>query len=539
MIKAEAFLAIESSLSDKFAKELALLTKDIYSKVGRAISNGEFVEAVELVRDISFQPMFDKLKDYLTYHTHIAMLFGASRVTHTPGTSVVGLGFEKDTVSTIVENFRVTIADAEAYVREQAVQLIALHRESARPEAPLPVEVQKAERILQPFESFMDETGKAYFNLVSSLHTSRVSAYGFTAEANVLGLEYYEINEQLDNRICPVCRIMHKKVFQVRDARKLLTVVTRTTDKELLKNLQPWPKQTKESLKEIAAMTADELVAKGWHVPPFHPRCRGLLGRVGKSPALPAQGQPSTKVTDHTATIPEFEGLGLKVTPKNVAHWNKFVKQPPAEVVSAVAHKPVSEVLAVAETEKTVIKPQVIDSFKITTKALTITSSSDTGHGAATRTITAKFKEQELAVESAALNLEKSKVSVAILQKAYLLAKDIGMKKMITAVSGKGSVSLAAMGFSPLAADSWAALKAAISQRFSSIEAKLSLEGRQAVESILSSDNPESIIELALLGKDQSGIEVGKTLLTGLEWEGGLDFNSTKSMEAFLSSLIS
>jgi DNA topoisomerase IB len=78
---------------------------------------------------------------------------------------------------------------------------------------------QKAETfkfdIVHPFVSFREransEAEKA-LQLVSGLHTSRLSAYGFTVEAEVTGVTTYAISAQLDNRVCSVCVLEGQRV---------------------------------------------------------------------------------------------------------------------------------------------------------------------------------------------------------------------------------------------------------------------------------------------------------------------------------------
>lgn len=138
----------------------------------------------------------------------------------------------------------------------------------------------KADRILRNFQSF-DADAEYILKLISQLHTSRVSGYGFTAEADVLGVDRYQITEQLDNLICPVCRVMHGKTFQVEKARDFLSEILFEEDPEIIKSLQPWPSQKTDDVDILREMTEEEIVAAGWHIPPYHPWCRGLLVHVG------------------------------------------------------------------------------------------------------------------------------------------------------------------------------------------------------------------------------------------------------------------
>lgn len=621
-VKLESFLALENALSKRMQASLTSLTKETYSKVGDALKQGQWDEATRLLQAMQLSKVFEDNKGYVTYLTNLAMLFGASRVTASPGTSVVGLGFEKNTAYQMVQTFQQSVTQkAEAYLKTVGLQLIAQYRgdlvvvakanpyhdelgrfstkdaaanmvtgpdgvsfkttgssvldsviaETANSMNPTSIansftgetryeyfeergfsreettsmlerleahsrdhtqaqadqEIQDAveggdarylefltaradaeeslmdamdsvqearmaiakakalkeflsdvdaglttydpdydgpdpkaywedhegdkyhvsdsskygnmvlyrkgdadkvvlstsknpsgantaiygsgtrivpdhkwsvsalrdkgyrvvagvsglygyvgesevllikmgggvkkadsenppqpetttspkRRVLRDFQSFMDASGKAYFDMVSSLHTSRVSAYGFTAEAAALGIKEYQITEQLDNRICPVCATMHGRKFKVRDARRLLEVVTRVTDPDDLKQLQPWPSQSKAEVEKLAEMSEEELVGKGWHIPPFHPRCRGLLVRVGKVPSL-ADIKAGKRTDAYQATEDDFAPFGIKPGEALLKEWNAKVRVPPAEVAAVMGQVGIDEVLA-------------------------------------------------------------------------------------------------------------------------------------------------------------------------------------------------
>ena len=244
-IKAESFLALEASLTLRLRTTLDDLTGRVFAAVQRAMDAGDWGQASREMQALDLAPVFDLNTGYIAYVSRLAVLFGASRVTPTPGTSSVGLGYEKGLVAQAVESLRqALVVVGQRNLIAAGLQLIAMNRD--RQDAP--VAVAKAAKPyvppVLPFASFMDAQGKAVMNLASSLHTSRLSAFGYTAEANYLGVTEYQINEQLDGRTCLVCRMMHGKVFKVQDARNLLDLVVRTQNPDELKSLQPWPSQT-------------------------------------------------------------------------------------------------------------------------------------------------------------------------------------------------------------------------------------------------------------------------------------------------------
>jgi hypothetical protein len=216
---------------------------------------------------------------------------------------------------------------------------------------------QKFERILDPFESFAD-AGDQMMQLVSQLHTSRLSAYGFTAEAEVTGVAKYEITEQLDNRICPVCEAMHGRSFEVQDARDSLDQILHVDDPNALKSLQPWPDQDEDSVAAIKEMSDDELVDNNWHIPPYHPFCRGILVPVGKAPKI--QHTPSfeaafderpedTLQKDVNQLMDQF-GIFMDNPPKRLARfWAENVSGNPVVTASNLVGLPTIELLADGE----------------------------------------------------------------------------------------------------------------------------------------------------------------------------------------------
>lgn len=159
--------------------------------------------------------------------------------------------------------------------------------------------INKADRVIRDFTSF-DHEGNTMLKLISQLHTSRVSAFGFTAEADVLGVETYAINEQLDNKICPVCRAMHGRTFTVTSARRLLDQVLFEDNPDTIKSLQPWPSQKASNVAAMKGMTDEELINRGWHIPPFHPWCRGLLVHVDDVPDLKPEPLAEGEIDNRT-----------------------------------------------------------------------------------------------------------------------------------------------------------------------------------------------------------------------------------------------
>lgn len=123
--------------------------------------------------------------------------------------------------------------------------------------------------------------GKALIDVNANLTTSRLISLGFLSEAVEKDVTTYQVNEVLDEVTCPVCRLMHGKMFDVVSEYSKITTALSTTDPQELRNIAPWPKNTKAGLEQLEGMSAEEMQLAGYGSPPYHPRCRGFLDRVG------------------------------------------------------------------------------------------------------------------------------------------------------------------------------------------------------------------------------------------------------------------
>lgn len=129
MIKIQAFMALETSLAKRLRESFQAYASPLLAKIEAALEAGDFDEATRLAGTISLHPVFEESKGYVAWATNLAMLFGASRVTSRPGTTVVGLGYEKLMAQQAVANFCTVAADSgTAFLTAQAVQLISQRR---------------------------------------------------------------------------------------------------------------------------------------------------------------------------------------------------------------------------------------------------------------------------------------------------------------------------------------------------------------------------------------------------------------------------
>ena len=138
--------------------------------------------------------------------------------------------------------------------------------------------VNKASAI-RPQVSFQD-TGNQALQLASSLHTSRLASWGFLAEAEVRGFTTYKLSAVLDGRTSKFCEVINGKSFRVESARALIDQAVHADDPNELKTIQPWPDQSRASIKQFQGMSEEQLKSAGYTVPPFHPNCRTIMTRI-------------------------------------------------------------------------------------------------------------------------------------------------------------------------------------------------------------------------------------------------------------------
>lgn len=298
-IPAKVFNGIESGLVDTLTTAIQAYMNPIIKKVISKVTTGNFSEAVALVNGMTYVPTLTKCEKYIDFSTASAFLFGVSRLTNPKDSTWSSKEIPKQ------DNARKLLINQFEYlalpvIKNQILTLIAQEE--------VLVSVQKSAKkveVIKPFVSGMNGkvsgATKDYALWLSSLHTSRLSAWGFTLEAEVLGMEKYAVSEQLDGRTCPVCSLMHGRVFSTATAKSKLASWLEVDDVADLKTLAPWPKQDKESVKAMSAMTSEELASKGWDTPPYHPLCRGLLVHVNDVPLTmpePANDPTTQFITD-------------------------------------------------------------------------------------------------------------------------------------------------------------------------------------------------------------------------------------------------
>ncbi len=277
------FLRIERRLTNALRSKWNKLALNFAIRVNRLAEKGDFTRARMLADTFTMAPVLSGNKKVISDVTRSAMLFGAANTGTRPSAALIKNNYPDEEHDLLIEQLATQITiSATRQARE------ALHRDIDKLELEY-AKVEKAtrSRIIIPFQSFADNGDKS-LQLLSSLHSSRVSSQGFLAEARLEGYTQYQVNEQLDTLICPVCEVMHGKTFEVAQAQSLLSSVIRETDPNLIAAKQPWPSQKPDDVKALSNFSNEEIYSKGYHLPPYHPNCRGLIVPVGTIPSIPS-----------------------------------------------------------------------------------------------------------------------------------------------------------------------------------------------------------------------------------------------------------
>lgn len=196
-------------------KPWAKLAPDLFAPVQEAIKAKDWAAAYDAARDIDAKPVLEANRQYIKYMLLATANFGAM-VANPKEHTFVSAGDFSGFLDTIVQNM-VSMAErtlnAELY--GHAIDLIT--------EAQQPTEVKKdyvegdpanllapAGRNVKDFVSFAD-AGMQGVKLVSTLHSSRLAVWGFTAEADTPGFEYYILTPVLDGRTSKFCRMLGER----------------------------------------------------------------------------------------------------------------------------------------------------------------------------------------------------------------------------------------------------------------------------------------------------------------------------------------
>ena len=485
-----------------------------------ALKAGNPDAARKLVAGLTATDPLEGVSKSINAYTNMAFRFGTQQITSTPTS-------KNDLHDSAVDLFKKSIT--ENVVEQVQKSSLKIIDDFAK--------VQKAENsILQEFKSFagkVSSTAERNLRMATQLHTSRLAGYGAMAEMNVLGITEYTVNAQLDKRVCPVCRVMHGRIFKVSDARPVLQKALKTKDVDTLKELMPWP-----SLKEatrMARMPSEDIIAEGWHLPPRHGNCRCLVIKLKDVPDLSMEAKPSSIESGANAKryVPnpwDFVSTGLDNSPEVLEAWRKAFPISPMQLLAKLfGESPGLMTRDLLETRGFMATLNQRD-LEFEVNNMIFGSQYPVGFKGSLSLETKSAIMDVLQFEEADAGIAKDVIDSAITGFQMAGATDVHVNANV----GEGSFALARLGWCPRTPEEWAALKKTYLNRpWKAMKKDLPQMVQDTVDAILAATDPQAIWELADIGYQVNGKGLGQTLLEDTQWWGTLNLTDPHAMHRY------
>jgi hypothetical protein len=302
-IKHEAFIDLELALLNRLRKEVEAEAKDLATKINALIVTGAFADAYMTVNNFDLSEVAERSRKYLQTVTRAAFYQGVSRLTN-PRESKLFKEPPTKYLDFVIKQFEEQmLVDLAQVLRHLAFEVLArieadvdaeilgggISKESpaeAMEEGlkgvgvTIPSDDKYYGYTFNPFSTEVPHVSDPFLTAGSSLIVSRSNNFGYIEQALIDGVTHYRVNEVMDAKTCPVCRVMDGKEFDVQLAAHQAMRIMATDDTNELKEIAPWPSQKKADVEKLEAMSHEELIANGYIMPPFHPRCRGIIEPV-------------------------------------------------------------------------------------------------------------------------------------------------------------------------------------------------------------------------------------------------------------------
>lgn len=314
------YVVLEQALKKRLVQSWRAYAAKAFTPIRKAIGDKKFDLARHLAGEVDLAQIGRENKEWIKYTLLATAKFGAA-IANPNGPLAVSVGTYENLLNHLYRSFDLYLTHAgNTRVYNQLIASIANAEKEATAqkadvaEAPAVDEQSSGVRFVKEFTSFYN-SGDAALQLISSLHSSRLAAWGFTAEAEVLGISRYQLVAVLDNRTSDFCQMINGREFDVTDARQKLDEVLSAQDPEDLKILQPWPDQDSQSIADYQDMSEDELVGEGLMIPPFHPSC--FIGETAVNSPFPITSASKRFYDGPVVTISIPGGKQFTCTPNH------------------------------------------------------------------------------------------------------------------------------------------------------------------------------------------------------------------------------
>jgi hypothetical protein len=504
------FLKLEKALIKRLRATWTPMAAAYHAQIADALKANDVVKALEIAHKIDLSPVGVQNREYIKYMLLAFLNFGAAMASETDTPLIASLQHDA-VLERATKSFLASISyNCTIQTVKDALQSIALYEQAQKADG---------QRFVRDFVSFA-EPGDAMLQLTSSLHSSRLSTWGFTAEAEVRGITEYKLSAVMDGRTSAFCRMINGHTFKVEDARKSIVQILSAENPEDAKNLQPWPAQDKASMASYKEMSSDDLRAAGYHIPPFHPRCRTILIRA-KDDSQPKLTKPEVapdnqKLPKFNATLDAFKELGLHISPEALAHWNAYVGLSPTEVLSSLTGLEPNEVLdgAAGKLHRQIVVNADGD--------ISFTTKGDLAFGKyGTNMVYDPFTGTMYQSELAFKNADPARAAI-FLKTYYKGLLDVGLStgasSLVVAATSDSAFLHAQAGFTPSPA-AWSDLKETlladleVGGKLEKVATTLQPAELDFVKGVLAQDNESAIYILANLPFEFEGMPVGQYLL--------------------------
>jgi hypothetical protein len=325
-------LKVERALNARLLRVWQPIAREAFAKVREALQARDWKAAYDAANALDLAHVASKNREFIKYYLLGAGIFGG-RVAQFGKDPQIAEGNYEGLLAKVANQFSASVTQSvTAQARQKLLDLINSEQYGKVQKADVP------KRFVEPFVSFQ-ETGSKALQLLSALHSSRLAVWGFTGEAGSLGVDRYRLTAVLDGRTSPFCDMIDGTEFEVDRARGRITDILSVENPEDLKTLAPWPDQSRAGIAALEGLSNEELAARGYDVPPFHPWCRTLCALVDETYDGEVGSLPADEARSKEAQTPEaFAAIGADLlAPKELEQWNQQIGLPPAQVLAFMA----------------------------------------------------------------------------------------------------------------------------------------------------------------------------------------------------------
>lgn len=293
----EQYLDLEAGVADALERVWRAHVEKLLEPLETAIVRDDMPEAHSLIESIDLQLIAQDARDALEAHVFLSLTYGAML----GADGDARIRYEDRPIPQVVEealaSFMQAMVTAKQTAKDGVLAIIdpqmglGASQSSFDAEDPQSLVAAMFQMLFKGEPSIAEKINavvmgqaRRAIDIPSNLTTSRLVGLGFLEQMITQGYGTYQVSSALDDRVCPVCRTMHGKIFDVAPARDHLMSVLKTTDRDRLKQISPFVPATKQNVGRLRKMTAAEIQGEGIHAPPYHPGCRCRQVKIGSVP---------------------------------------------------------------------------------------------------------------------------------------------------------------------------------------------------------------------------------------------------------------